>query len=102
MKLDGVDPKHLTGTFKPKRSHLTTDVQQLRAKWEREGYYFGVGRKDLRHAEQQLGLPLGTCIERAAEIREETRELFHQHREHFRTAKGTFGDRLEALKAKLR
>jgi hypothetical protein len=66
--------------YEPNMEDLRTDVEQLRAKWEREGYFFGTGRKDLRHAERQASLPEGRPKEECLELKAQTRKLVLDHK----------------------
>ena len=51
------------------------DTIDLRDKWDKEGYYHGTGREDLRDLEKQLGMDPGIDPEEALEVRASTREF---------------------------
>jgi hypothetical protein len=79
-----------------------TDVQQLREKWRLEGYYFGVGRLDLRQLEESFGLPTGPSPEEALIKKASTRDLIKTHKIWFseyqkKYPKSRLQDRLQAF-----
>jgi hypothetical protein len=86
-------------SYRPTREDLTTDVLQLRDKWEKERYYFGMGRKDLRVAEGRLGLPPGRSPEDCLRLKTQCRETVRRHRTELK-AMGDLrlGQKLERLK----
>lgn len=86
--------------YEPGRERLVRDVSQLRAKWEAEGYDFGVGRVDLRYAEEQLGLKQGRTWDSIVPLQAATRAFVKAHREELNKMKGTLGAKLELLKFK--
>lgn len=75
-----VPPDHRTVTYRPSREEKLTDVVQLRQKWEAEGYFFGMGRLDLRHAERQLGLEPGREWEACLRAKDRTRTFVTENR----------------------
>lgn len=74
--------------FRPTREQLTRDVQQLREKWEGEGYHFGVGRIDLRQAERQVNLPEGRSWAECLAAKKVTNAFVRDHKEELK-AMGT-------------
>jgi hypothetical protein len=102
IEIDKIPPHHKTKDYKPTREELETDVKQLRAKWEREGYFFGIGRVDLRRAEKQLGLPEGRDPEDCYRQKARTRLIVKEHKD--RLAKMgdlRLGDKLDILAKEL-
>ncbi len=88
---------HTSRPYKYSREQLINDVQQLRAKWEAEGYYFGVGRVDLRYVEKQLELPLGREWLDIVATRGLTRAFVRENREVMKT----MGDKRLAQKLEI-
>lgn len=80
-----LDPWHMN-EWEPSAADLRKDVIDLRAKWEREEYYFGIGRVNLAQAERSwCNLPVGPSHEWVAHKRELTKELRRQHAGWFRS-----------------
>jgi len=73
-------PSFATTPFRLTKAMQRTDVEHLRAKWEAEGYFFGVGRLDLRVAESRLDMPLGRLVEDAALVRARTKAFVKANR----------------------
>lgn len=93
------DPERTSVNYRPTFEEYRTDIIHLRNKWEREGYFFGVGRIDLAFLEERVGLsvlrPLSECLEMQAK----TKELRKEHAEFLKSIKGDkrLGDRLDEL-----
>jgi len=91
--------------FIPKQSLIRQDVQDLRQKWEREGYFFGCGRLDLGLLEAQLLIDPGIGPAEGFLRRLRTRDLVGKtEKEWFQTyrkkkPKSRLQDRLTAFKA---
>jgi hypothetical protein len=84
--------------YRPSRDEHVKDVEQLRAKWEREGYYFGTGPRDLRQAEVKYGLPPGRPQEQCDQLREQTRARVKANRARLREMGDLrLADKLELL-----
>ena len=83
--------------FSPSRDDIRKDIIDLRSKWEKEGYYFGVGRTDLRVAEAAYDVAPGRPVEECLAIRESTRALIREHHDRFQRMQGNMGERLTAL-----
>lgn len=86
-----------TEAFKPTRDQLIQDVTQLRSKWEMEGYLHGVGRLDLRKAEEQLGLPIGRELKECLVNQAQTKQIIKNNKGEWTKLKGTSGVRLQQL-----
>lgn len=71
---------HRSRQFKPTREDFMQDVQQLRAKWEAEGYNFGTGRLYLSKAEEQLGIEVKRTEAECREIQAQTKAFVKEHR----------------------
>jgi len=78
--LSSLKEEHRSHKYHPTQEQLTTDVKQLRDKWEAEGYYFGTGRAELNELELLYNLPLGPDKLQAEFRKEETRELVKKHK----------------------
>lgn len=96
---DKLDPFFRSVDYKPSRAEYETDVIQLRNKWEREGYFFGYGRNDLRILERRLGLPEGRDYDDAQEQSLRTRQIVKDHKDFLSSIKGDkrLGDKLDEL-----
>ena len=94
-------PDEFYGEFyRPTNDDRLKDVTQLRQKWDREGYYFGTGRSDLRVMERMLGLVEGISPEVALEVKAQTREFVKEHREEINAlGRMTLGEKLEILRS---
>lgn len=84
-------------TLIPTDAVVAEDVSLLRSRWEAEGYFFGVGYKDLCELEHKLGLPLGRDIAATAVQRNNTRKFVHQNRVALGRASGPLAKRLESV-----
>lgn len=81
---------------------LRKDVVDIRAKWNREGYFYGMGRISLHELEIQLGIPPGITSGQAEKKKEEIRQLVKTHawwfREYrLRNPKSRMQDRIDAF-----
>jgi len=99
MWLEGIPPRFLMRQYCVSVAEFVTDVQQLRAKWDREGYYYGVGRKDLRELERRYNLPEGPSVEECARTQAYTRLFWETYRKQAPT-KGVLGARLDFFREK--
>lgn len=90
---------HRTKAYKPTRAQLETDVKQLRAKWEAEGYFFGMGRLNLRQAEAQLGLPEARSWDSAQRVRIQTKAFVKDHKDELKAmgSQKRLWEKLQAL-----
>lgn len=95
--------EHISQSFKPSREDFTTDVIQLRAKWEREAYLFGIGRMDLRFLEQRLDLPIGRDTASCWAMKDATVSMKKQYKDELKAITGDkrFGDKLDELATSL-
>ena len=91
-------PERCAAQFQLTLELIVKDITQLREKWEREGYYFGCGRHDLRELEKAYGLAVGRDVESALAIQVETRKLINEHRDVFRKLTGRIQDKLAQWK----
>jgi hypothetical protein len=90
---------HLTTTdYHPTDKDIRDDIISLRSKWENEGYYFGVGRLCLTHAERQYDITPGLPSAEAVKVKVRTRALVKQNPSWFpRTKNSRMVDRLSAF-----
>lgn len=72
-----------TVIFEPTIEMLRTDVTQLREKWEREGYFHGVGRTCLTLAEKAFDLSPGRPKDECLQIKDKTRKLIRENKDWF-------------------
>lgn len=89
---EGYNPYPITNEL------LINDIKQLREKWEREQYYFGMGRLDLRLLEKHHDLPIGRSPASAARCQLAIRVYVKEHSKYLRTMKGTMGTKLDLLR----
>ncbi len=79
------------------------DVIHLREKWEREMYYFGIGRYSLRHLERNLKLKIGRPDEECRQLQQDSRKLVKDNQLWFKeyrinNPKSRMQDRMAAFK----
>lgn len=81
---------------------VAQDVLSLRSKFEREGYFNGMGRLDLSEVEKEFNLPLGLDAEQAAEKRKATKAIILENKEFFtakKMKKHVLGKRMDLFAA---
>lgn len=101
--LDLLPPDSIGGPNPSTDEHRRQDVIDLRRKWRRENYYFGVGRLDLRWLEARYNLPQGESVEQAAQHQANIRKVFKENRLWFNSyrelhPKSTLGERIDAYR----
>jgi len=96
------DPFYTSVEYEPTDQQLIKDIQDLRLKWEREQYYFGVGREDLSCLERVHGLAIGLSNKEAADKNIATKAMVADHRWWFneyrlRNPNSRMQDRIDAF-----
>lgn len=97
-----VDPDLVKTLFEPSRDHFIQDIQDLRNKWDRELYYYGTGRLDLRDLEKEYGLKNGVSPSDAEKLKSAIHCEVKNHREWFNEYRSSYPksrmqDRIQAF-----
>lgn len=96
---EGTDPEKTSIDYRPTLEEYKTDIIHLRNKWEREGYFFGIGRIDLSFLEKRVDLPVLRPVEECLELQKKTKMLRKEHQDFLKSIKGDkrLGDKLDEL-----
>lgn len=80
FEIDHLNPVLYSVEYNPSRDQICKDIIDLRAKWDRERYYHGVGRLSLQVLEIQYRISNpGPGLDAAEILREETRTLVKEN-----------------------